>query len=159
MSLSEIAARISETLEQAGEVADAREAQLVEHSSAKMAHHIVAYVLERADVGADPHGLGQTMVQGAVIGEDESGGMLAEPVINFLESLLDGAKAAIVERYGNDPLPPQDDPVAHAAQYMLLHNRWPDGCPPSVIARAKAALAAGQRGSGGNKNAALGTFL
>jgi hypothetical protein len=159
MSLSEIAARISETLAQAEEVAEAREAQIIEHSSARMAHNIVAYVLERAETGTDPRELGQTMVQGAVIGEDESGGVLAEPVINFLEALLDGAKEAIVERYGNDPLPPQDDVVAHAAQYMILHNRWPDGCPPSVIARAKAALAAGQRGSGGGKNAAFGTFL
>lgn len=157
MSLDKIASKISETLSQAGEVAEVREAQLVEHSAAKMAHHIVAYVLERADVGMDPFELGQTMVQGAVIGEDESGGELADPVIAFLGGLLEGAMSVLDERYGADPVTPNDDPVKHAVQYMLLHNRWPEDCSPSVIARAKAALAAGQRGSG--KGAAFGDFV
>ena len=157
MGLQDIAANLDAALEDASEIAEARGAAIVEHSAEKMAHHIVAYVLERAEVGADPHHLGQTMVQGAVIGEDESGGFLADPVIEFLESLLDGAKSALVERYGADPCPPNDDPVAHAAQYMLLHNKWPESASPSVIARAKAALASGQRGSG--SGASFGTFL
>jgi len=157
MSLNEIAARISETLSQAGEVAEEREAQLIEHSSAKMAHHIVAYVLERADVGMNPFEMGQTMVQGAVIGEDESNGVLADPVIKFLNELFEGAKSVLDERYGADPVTPNDDPVMHAVQYMLSHNMWPENCTPSVIARAKAALAAGQRGS--DKGAALGDFV
>ena len=157
MSLNEIASKISDTVAQASEIAGAREAQLIESSAAKMAHHIVAYVLERADVGMDPFELGQTMVQGATIGEDESGGALADPVIKFLGEMLEGAMSVLDERYGADPVTPNGDPVQHAVQYMLLHNRWPESSTPSVIARAKAALAAGQRGSG--KGAAFGDFI
>ena len=158
MGLNDIASSIDETLERVSEVAETRHAQIVEHDANKMAHHIIAYVLERANVGDDPFDLGEAMVQGAVIGEDESGGFLAEPVITFLESLLSGAQSALQERYGADAVAPNDDPVAHCVQYMLLHNRWPDDVTPSILARAKAALAAGQRGSGGKNNAAFGTF-
>ena len=36
--------------------------------------------------------------------EDESGGVLAQPVIDFLESLLSGASGALEERYGGEHL-------------------------------------------------------
>lgn len=155
MGLNDIASSIDETLAQAGEIAEQREALIVEHSSAKMAHHIVAYVLERAEAGTDPYMLGQTMVQGAVIGEDESGGFLADPVITFLEAVLEGAMDALTERTGSESL--TLDPVAHAVQYYLAHASWPEEATPSTIARAKAALAAGQRGSG--KGATFGTHI
>jgi len=123
-----------------------------------MAHHIVAYVLERADVGHDPSDLGASMVQGAFVGEDESGaadGHLADPIIQFLESVLEGAQQALDERFGADA--PTLDPVAHCIQYMLDHNRWPESASPSCIARAKAAMAAGRSGSG--KGNSFGAFI
>lgn len=156
MGLQDIASRIDETLEHAGHVADARDAVFLEHDANKMAHHIVAYVLERADAGQDPYDLGQTMVQGATLGEDESGGELSGPVISFLESMLAGARSAISERQGAEPV--YLDPVAHAVQYYLAHNDWPQSCPLSVIAKAKAALAAGQRGQPGANGAAFGLY-
>ena len=155
MGLSDIASRIDEALDHAGEVAEERNAQIVENDANKMAHHIAAYVLERAEAGHDPYELGATMVQGAVIGEDESGGFLAEPVIRFLESILEGACATLGERQGEDPL--YLDPVAHAVQYYLAHTKFPVSATPGVIKKAKAALAAGQRGQAGTKGAAYGT--
>jgi hypothetical protein len=97
------------------------------------------------------------MVQGATIGEDESGGELAQPVIQFLESLLAGAKSTLSERFGADNI--SYDPVQHAVQYHITHGRWPESATPGVIAKARAAMAAGLRGKGGGKNAAFGTYL
>lgn len=156
MSLSDIASRIDESLEIAGEVAHERHSQIVESDSSKMAHHIIAYVLERAEAGHDPYELGATMVQGAVIGEDESGGFLAQPVIEFLESVLAGAKDVLGERQGEDPI--YIDPVAHAVQYYLAHNKFPASASLGVIKKARAALAAGQRGQPGSGGAAFGLY-
>lgn len=156
MSLSDIASRIDESLERAGEVAEERREQIIESDSSKMAHHIIAYVLERAEAGHDPYELGATMVQGAVIGEDESGGFLARPVIDFLESVLEGARDVIGERQGEEPI--YHDPVAHAVQYFLAHNKFPASASPGVISKARAALAAGQRGKPGAGGAALGLY-
>lgn len=155
MSLNDIASKIDATLSEAEQVAEERAAVFVEHDASRMAHHIVAYVLERAEDGHDPYELGQTMVQGAYIGEDESGGFLAKPVIKFLESVLEGAQDALQERYGADNI--VYDPVEHCVQYYLSHNRWPESATPGTISKAKAALAKGQRGSDGG--AAMGTFL
>jgi len=155
MSLNDIAARIDERLEQSDGVAGARQARIVERDETKMAHHIAAYVLERADAGHDPYDLGASMVQGASIGEDESGGFLAEPVVEFLESLLRGAKDVLNERQGADAI--YLDPVTHAVQYMLAHNRWPESASSAVIAKAKAALASGKSGRG--KGASYGAYL
>jgi hypothetical protein len=157
MGLNKVADQIEATLEKADEAIETRQATMVEHDARNMAHHIVAYVLERAEAGHDPEDLGATMVQGAFMGEDESGvgdGYLADPVIQFLESVLEGAKAALDERFGADAL--TLDPVQHCVQYMLDHNRWPESATPSVIARAKAALASGRAGG---KGKAFGAFL
>ncbi len=158
MGLNKVADQIDATLEKADEAIETRQATMVEHDARNMAHHIVAYVLERADVGHDPSDLGASMVQGAFVGEDESGtveGHLADPVIQFLESVLAGAQQALDERFGADA--PTLDPVQHCVQYMLNHNRWPESATPSVIARAKAALASGR--SGGGKGNSFGAFM
>ena len=155
MGLQDIASRIDETLDRAGEVAQRREAVFVENDANKMAHHIVAYALERAEAGHSPYDLGSSMVQGACIGEDETGGFLADPVVSFLEEVLAGARSALQERKGADEI--VLDPVAHVVQYFLMHNTWPESATPSQIARAKTALAAGQRGSG--KGASYGTYI
>jgi len=155
MGLTDIASKMDKTIERAGEVVEARQARIVESDANKMAHHIVAYVLEAADTGHDPYDLGATMVQGACLGEDESGGFLAEPVVRFLEAVLDGAKSVLDERQGEDPI--YLEPVAHCVQYHLAHNRWPAGASPGVIAKAKAALASGRSGKG--KGASFGAYL
>jgi len=156
MALKDIADRLDEAVARAGDYVTEREAQIVETNERKMAHNIVAYVLENASTGIDPYQLGQAMVQGAVIGEDESHGVLAQPVIDFLKELTDGAENALSERYGADAI--YHDPVQHAVQYMLDHNRWPESASPATIAKAKAALAAGKKGSTSNKKA-FGDFL
>lgn len=155
MGLEDIASKIDVTLSAADDVVEEREALFLERDANKMAHHIVAYVLERANDGHDPYDMGATMAQGAVIGEDESGGQLAAPVVEFLESLLSGAESVIAERYGSEPT--YLDPVAHAVQYMCAHNSWPESASLAVISKARAAMAAGLRGSG--KGASYGTFL
>jgi hypothetical protein len=116
----------------------------------------MAYTLERCNAGTDPESLGAAMVQGAAIGEDESGGYLAEPVVQFLESMLEGAKGALQERFGADNI--TYDPVQHCVQYHITHGRWPESASPGVIAKAKAAMKAGRSGSGGAKNRAFGTY-
>lgn len=155
MGLNDIASKIDETLQKAGEVADERQAHIVESDATKMAHHIVAYVLERAEAGHDAADLGASMVQGAYIGEDESGGHLAAPVVQFLEAVLEGAKNALAERKGADEI--VLDPVAHVVTYFLMHNRWPESATPAQISKAKAALAAGQRGQ--NNKHSIGSFI
>lgn len=102
MALSDIASRIDKVFEDATQAVSNIEATIVESDAKKMAHHIVAYVLERADAGHDPRQLGATMVQGATVGEDEAGGFLAAPVLQFLEALLDGAKSAIESEESSD---------------------------------------------------------
>lgn len=157
MGLKKIAESLDATLRTADQHIESAQARIIESDERKMAHHIMAYVLERSTAGTSPHDLGAAMVQGAHIGEDESGGALAQPVIDFLEELLDGAREALSERYGADNI--TYDPVQHAVQYFCSHNKWPESATPGVIAKAKAAMAAGKRGSGGGKNAAYGTFL
>jgi hypothetical protein len=157
MGLKKIAESLDATLRSAGQHIDANQARIIESDERKMAHHIMAYVLERSGAGTSPFDLGAAMVQGAHIGEDESGGALAQPVITFLEEILDGAKSAIVERYGSDNI--TYDPVKHAVQYYCAHGKWPNDTTPGIVAKARAALAAGQRGQGGAKNAAFGTYL
>jgi len=148
MGLKNIAESLDATLRSAGEHIEARQAQIVESDERKMAHHIMAYVLERSTAGSDPYDLGAAMVQGAQIGEDESGGALTQPVLNFLEELLDGARDALNERYGGEPL--TLDPVQHAAQYYQAHGKWPEGATAGLIAKAKAAL---------NSSKIAGTYL
>ena len=158
MGLSKVADQIDATLEKADEAIETRQAAIVEHDARNMAHHIVAYVLERAEPGHEPEDLGAAMVQGAFVGEDESNvddGFLADPVIQFLESVLKGAQDALDERFGADAR--TLDPVQHCVQYHLNHNRWPESASPSCIAQAKAAMAAGRGGSA--KGNALGAFL
>jgi len=156
MGLQDIASRIDETLDRADDHSREQEARFIESDSGKMAHNIVAYVLERAETGHDPFDLGTSMVQGACIGEDESGGFLATPVVEFLESLLDGAKTALAERQGADEI--VLDPVTHCVQYYLAHNRWPESATPTCIAKAKTAMIAGMRGSPGSNGAAFGSY-
>lgn len=160
MGLKKIAESLDATLRDAGHHIEEAQKRIIERDERKMAHHIMAYVLERSAAGTEPYDLGAAMVQGAHLGEDESGGALAQPVIDFLEELLDGARDALNERYGGDGINTTDySPVQHAVQYFISHNKWPEGATPAVIAKAKAALAAGQRGQGGSKNAALGTYF
>ena len=160
MGLKNIAESLDATLRDAGAHINKHQARIVESDERKMAHHILAYVLERSTAGSDPYDLGAAMVQGAYIGEDESGGALAQPVVQFLEGILEGARNTLSERYGADGVNMTDyDPVQHCVQYFLNHNRWPESATPGCIAKAKAALAAGQRGQGGNKNAAFGSFF
>ena len=143
------------TLDKAEEAVVARRAHIVEHDANRMAHHIVAYVLERAEAGHDPADLGAAMVQGAELGEDESGGILATPVVEFLEKMLAGAKGALSERKGADEI--VLDPVAHVVTYFLSHGRFPESATPQQIAKAKAALAAGQ--SGERTKYSIGSFI
>ena len=156
MSLERLTARLDAVLHEAGNQVNRHQTLAVEHDERRMAHNIVAYVLERASTGVDPEALGAAMVQGAVIGEDESDGVLADPVVEFLESLLSGAEAALHERYGGESL--TLDPVQHCVQYYLAHNKFPEDATPGCIAKAKGALAAGLSGSKSNK-ASMGTFL
>ena len=95
------------------------------------------------------------MVEGAFIGEDETDTDLATPVMAFLENVMNGAADALHERYGGDNI--VYDPVAHCVQYYLSHGKFPETADASCIAKAKTALAAGLRGSSGNK-ATHGTF-
>lgn len=155
MGLKNIADRLDAALSEATDKIQQRQERIVESDERKMAHHIVAYALEQVAAGTDPRELGAAVVQGAVIGEDESGGYLAEPVVQFLESMLAGAKSALSERFGADNI--TYDPVQHCVQYMLSHNRWPESASPGVIAKAKAAMAAGRRGA--KKGPAFGTYL
>jgi len=164
MGLSDIANSINNTLERSS--LEGRRQQVVEHSARNMAHHIVAYVLERAEVGEDPITLGRAMVQGAVFGEDETGadyGVLADPMILFLEGLLQGAKSVISERFGSGAPMPEYDPVDQAAEYMKHHGTPPEWATPKVIARAKAKMAAASLGKAkdtqGKKPGKEGTFL
>ncbi len=157
MGLKKIAENLDATLSAADEHLGQRRERIVESDSRKMAHHIMAYSLERCIAGTDPFDVGATMVQGAAIGEDESGGYLAEPVVQFLEQMLAGAKNALNERFGADNI--TYDPVQHCVQYHITHGRWPESATPGVIAKAKAAMAAGRRGAGGTKNAAFGTYM
>lgn len=157
MSLKYIAASIDATLRQADRVVEQRLAETKERDAQHMAHQIAAYVITRAPVGSDPAQLGEAMVQGAVIGEDEvgaDGGYLAAPVIAFLEGILEGAKRALeaadagevaVEDAVETDEPASDiqqedesDPVDRALRFFELHNKWPESASPSVVARAKA---------------------
>ncbi len=156
MGLHDIASRIDEAVEAAGCASEERHAQLVENDANKMAHHIVAYVLESAEVGHNPFDLGAAMVQGACIGEDESGGFLASPVIEFLEAVLEGARDVLSEREGSEPI--YLDPVAHCVQYYLAHSKFPVSASMGVITKAKAALAAGQKGKPGKGGKAYGVY-
>jgi len=156
MGLKHIADRLDAVLYEASEHVAERRAQIVESDTRKMAHHIMAYALESAPVGTDPYELGQALVQGSVVGEDESGGELTTPVIEFLESMLAGAKAVVTERYGGEHL--TLDPVQHAVQYYLAHGKWPEAATPGVISKARTAIASGKGGGSGNK-AVHGTFL
>jgi len=160
MGLRKIAENLDAALSRAEIEITETQHRIIESDERKMAHHITAYVLEQAAAGTDPYELGAAMIQGAFIGEDESGGELAEPVIEFLESLLRGARDVISERYGADDVNTTSyDPVRHAVQYFIAHNRWPESATPGVIAKARAAMAAGQRGQDGGNNAALGTYF
>ena len=151
MAMKDIADRLDEAVANLDTHLVEQAAQVIESNERKMAHNIVAYVLENATTGVDPYELGQAMVQGAVIGEDESNGVLARPVIDFLGELLQGAEDSLEERFGADAL--NLDPVQHAVQYMLDHSRWPESATPEVISKAKAALASGASGSTSNKMA------
>ena len=160
MGLKKIAESLDATLGRADEHISHSRRQIVESDERKMAHHVMAYVLERCEAGTDPYELGAAMIEGAFIGESEAGGALAQPVVEFLESVLEGAQAALSERYGGDGVNTTDyDPVRHAVQYFLSHNKWPEGVTSAVVAKARAALAAGQRGQGGTKNAAYGSYF
>ena len=157
MGLGTIADRLDAALHEADDHLVRQQQQIVESSSKKMAHYILRHMLESAPVGADPYEMGKALVQGATLGEDESGGELVDPVITFLEGMLDGARSVVQERFGADNI--VLDPVQHCVQYYLNHSRWPESATPGCIAKAKAALAAGQRGQGGSKNAAYGAFM
>jgi hypothetical protein len=102
MGLKKIAENLDAALQRADVEINDRQSRIIESDERKMAHHIMAYVLEQTIAGTDPYDLGTAMVQGATIGEDESGGELAQPVIQFLESLLAGAKSTLSERFGAD---------------------------------------------------------
>jgi len=149
MGLKKIAENLDATLRSANQRIEDSQSRIIESDERKMAHHIMAYVLERSGTDTPPYELGASMVQGAFIGEAESGGALAQPVIDFLEELLDGAKDALDERYGGDDTGVYD-PVQHAAQYYQAHGKWPEGATSGVIAKAKAAL---------NSSKVSGTFL
>lgn len=138
MSLENIVKQLDESIEVLENTVASNSAIIEETDANKMAHHIVAYVLERAEPGYDPAKLGSAMVQGAYIGEAESGGVLANPVINFLKSMLEGAELALTEACAAEPI--YLDPVDHAVKYMLAHNKWPEGASALVIARAKVKL-------------------
>ena len=158
MGLKNIADRLDAALHEADEVVSQRQAEIVEHDANRMAHYIVRHMMESAPAGTDPFAMGQALVQGATLGEDESGGELIDPVIAFLEGVLDGAKSVVMqERFGADNI--TYDPVQHCVQYHITHGRWPESASPGCIAKAKAAMAAGRGGKGGAKNAALGTYL
>ena len=148
MGLKNIAESLDAQLRAADAHIEGRRAKIIESDERKMAHHIMAYVLERSSAGTDPFDLGAAMVQGAQIGESESGGVLTEPVLEFLEAVLEGARSALDERYGGEPL--TLDPVQHAAQYYQAHGKWPESATPGVIAKAKAAL---------NSSKIVGTYL
>ena len=141
MTLSRIAEQIGQALENADKATGARKAAIVENDARSMAHHIVAYVLERATPGTPSEDLGRVMIEGAFVGEGETeteSGTLADPVIAFLDGALRGAKAALAERYGADA--PTQDPVEHAIQYHLTHGIWPANVSADVVSKAKAAM-------------------
>jgi hypothetical protein len=156
MGLDKIADRLDAALHEADDHLVQQEQAILESDARRMAHYIMRHMLESAPVGTDPYEMGKALVQGATLGEDESGGELVDPVISFLEDVLEGAKSVVQERFGADNI--VYDPVQHCVQYYLSHNRWPESATPGCIAKAKAALAAGQRGQGGANNAAFGTF-
>lgn len=157
MGLGNIADRLDAALNEADDHLVRQQQQIIESSQQKMAHYILRHMLESAPVGADPYEMGKAIVQGASLGEDESGGELVDPVISFLEGMLDGAKSVVQERFGADNI--VYDPVQHCVQYFLAHGIWPESATPGVISRAKAALTSGQSGQNGSGNAALGTYL
>jgi len=148
MGLKKIAESLDAQLRSANAHIEGHRSKIIESDERKMAHHILAYVLERSSVGTDPYELGAAMVQGAQIGESESGGVLAEPVIEFLEAVLEGARSTLDERYGGDPV--TLDPVEHAAQYYQAHGKWPESATSGLIAKAKAAM---------NSAKIVGTYL
>lgn len=157
MGLDKIADRLDAALHEADDHLEREEQAVMESDARRMAHYIMRHMLESAPVGTDPYAMGQALAQGATLGEDESGGELVDPVISFLEDVLEGAKSVVQERYGADNI--VYDPVQHCVQYYLSHGIWPESATPGTIAKAKAALAAGQRGQGGSGNAAYGTFF
>jgi hypothetical protein len=138
MGLDQIADRLDAALSEADDHLTRRQQEIVESDARKMAHYILRHVLEKAPVGTDPFAVGKALVQGATIGEDESGGELTAPVIAFLESVLEGAKAALTEQSVADSA---FDPVDHAVEYHAAHGRWPESASPATITKATAALA------------------
>lgn len=138
MGLEKIADNLDAALAEANEHLVRRQREIVESDSRKMAHYILRHVLEKAPAGTDPVSMGRALVQGAVIGEDESGGELASPVISFLESVLAGAKAALADETVEEGV---YDPVDHAVQYHETYGRWPASASPDTIARAESVLA------------------
>lgn len=95
MDLMDIANKIDETISKIDVVVEQKAAEAEASDAKDVAQHIVKYVLEHAQIGDDPRKLGATMLQGACIGEDGSSGFISQPVIEFLEELLAGAKEAI----------------------------------------------------------------
>ena len=149
MSFKNIADRLDAALHEADAHVAQRQAEIVEDDANRMAHYIVRHMLESAPVGTDPYAMGQALAQGATLGEDESGGELVNPVISFLEGVLDGAKAVLDERFGGDDTGVYNA-VDHAAQYYITHGKWPESASPGTIAKAKASL---------NSSKVSGTFL
>lgn len=137
MGLDKIADNLDAALSEADAHLTRQQQEIVESDSRKMAHYILRHVLERAPVGAEPRDIGAAMVQGAVIGEDESGGELAAPVVSFLEAVLAGAKSAM-ETHVEDSS--DSDPVDHAVEFRASHGRWPASASPTTIARATSRL-------------------
>lgn len=139
MALDKIADKLDAALNEADEHLARRQQEIVESDSRKMAHYILRHVLEKAPVGTDPRTVGAAMVQGAWIGEDESGGELAAPVVAFLEAVLDGAKAALAS--GTEESTDTFDPVDHAVDFYTAYGRWPESASPATISEATARLA------------------
>jgi hypothetical protein len=137
MGLDKIADNLDAALGEAEDHLTRRQQEIVESDSRKMAHYILRHVLEKASVGTDPHAIGAAMVQGAVIGEDESGGELAAPVVAFLEAVLAGAKSALEAHVEESSA---FDPVDHAVEFRGTHGRWPESASPDTISKAAARL-------------------
>ena len=165
MALSDIANSIDRTLKVAERKTSIQEQTVVEHDTRKMAHHIIAYAIERAEEGCNPADLGRACIEGALFGEQEVGGepcLLADPVVEFLDQMLQGAKQAFFERVGAEN--PNLSPVDTAVQYYLAHQDWPEGSPyfnAQVKAKAQAKLTAlkAQRNTTGKATPKSGTFL
>ncbi|RME52776.1 hypothetical protein D6783_03825 [Candidatus Woesearchaeota archaeon] len=152
MALSKIAEMIDNTVELAEDVASMNRAVFVESDARKMAHHVVAYVLERAVEGQDPKQLGRTMLRGAILGEDESGGPLVDPVIDFLSGLLEGAVEAKQEAHSGDEdedesesdQESESDDVDTIVRYFKAHGKFPESARPEDLRKAKAKLLKGR---------------